>query len=454
MKTKRALRLAILRVLPWFLAPALLAGLLWPGAPESEAKRSKTGRKPVPAALIRWPKSNSHYAILVDKSTQKVLVYRTDDLTRPVKTYRCSTGENDGPKTRQNDKKTPEGIYFFTGAYEERDLTPIYGPRAFPVDYPNPLDRKEGKDGYGIWFHGTNRKLKPNDTNGCIALENGNIDDLGRFITLHDTPTIISSKLEMADPVRLEKERLALELLVEGWRTAWEEKRIDEYMSFYGDAYFSGEKDRKAWREYKARLADKYDRIRIDIDNLRLLRHNGTVLAKFDQHYRTESFDSRGEKRLYLHKNSEEWKILGEYFTAAKERVRVAKKPEPKPEPKPDPLKPIRAVIDRWARAWESQDIEAYIGCYDRSFRSRGMDRETWKRHRDWLNRKHRTVRLQLDDFEIQLLGGERAKATFRQDYRADDYRDYGLKELHLIRRGGTWKIKREKWRALEEKTS
>ncbi|MGD8387542.1 MAG: L,D-transpeptidase family protein [Desulfobacteraceae bacterium] len=434
-----------IRLIPCFLAAALVGAFVWPGTLPSEAKRTrKKAEVKVPAALIRWPESNSEYAILVDKATQKVLVYRTQDLTRPVRTYRCSTGENRGPKTRQNDKKTPEGIYFFTGAYGEQELTPIYGTRAFPVDYPNPLDRKEGKDGYGIWFHGTNKPLKPNDTNGCIALENGNIDTLAKYIELNDTPTVISSKLEMVDPVTLEKERVALELLVEGWRSSWESERIDEYMSFYGNAFHAKGMDRDSWRDYKRRLSQKYPWIRVEIDNLRLLRHNGTVLAKFNQHYKSPSFDSYGEKRLYLRRNSEEWKIVGEYFSAVDER---SKKQRP---PKPDPSILIQGLMARWERAWESEDIRAYMACYDPSFRSRGMDVRAWERHRKKLNRTYRSIQVEIQDLEIQMVGENKAKVTFKQDYRADDYRDYGLKELLLIKRGDTWKIKEEEWKALE----
>jgi len=445
MMRKRKLSGLFIRLIPCFLAAALVGAFVWPGTLPSEAKRTrKKAEVKVPAALIRWPDSNSEYAILVDKSTQKVLVYRTQDLTRPVRTYRCSTGENRGPKTRQNDKKTPEGIYFFTGAYGEQELTPIYGTRAFPVDYPNPLDRKEGKDGYGIWFHGTNKPLKPNDTNGCIALENGNIDTLAKYIELNDTPTVISSKLEMVDPVTLEKERVALELLVEGWRSSWESERIDEYMSFYGNAFHAKGMDRDSWRDYKRRLSQKYPWIRVEIDNLRLLRHNGTVLAKFNQHYKSPSFDSYGEKRLYLRRNSEEWKIVGEYFSAVDER---SKKQRP---PKPDPSILIQGLMARWERAWESEDIRAYMACYDPSFRSRGMDVRAWERHRKKLNRTYRSIQVEIQDLEIQMVGENKAKVTFKQDYRADDYRDYGLKELLLIKRGDTWKIKEEEWKALE----
>ncbi len=440
------------RFLGRFLAQALVLALLWAVPLGSEANRSqKTGGK-VPAALIRWPERNAPYAIFVDKSKQRVLIYRTDDPSSPVKIFRCSTGENLGPKTRQNDKKTPEGVYFFTDVYEDRDLTPIYGPRAFPVDYPNPLDRQEGKNGYGIWFHGTNKPLEPNDTNGCIALENGNIHALGEYITLYDTPTVISKRLEMVDPVKLKKERLALELLIEGWRTAWQEKRIDDYMSFYGDAFFTGSRDREAWREYKAGLARRYDWIEVEVDNLRILRHNGTVMARFDQHYRSDAIDSRGEKRLYLRKNSDEWKIVGEFFAAEKELVRVASRPEPKPEPAPADL--IRNLLARWERAWEGQDIQAYIACYDRSFQSRGMDLGAWKRHRQKLNRKHDRVRLEVRDLGVEVLDEKRAKAVFKQRYRADDYEDFGLKELLLIKRGKAWKIQKEQWTPLERGAS
>lgn len=445
MKRQRTLPGSFIRLISWLLATALAGTFVWPGTLPSAAKRTKKGETKIPAALIRWPEHNSEYAILVDKSTQKVLVYRTQDLTRPVRTYRCSTGENRGPKTRLNDKKTPEGIYFFTGAFVKRELTPIYGTRAFPVDYPNPMDRKEGKSGYGIWFHGTNKPLKPNDTNGCIALENGNIDTLAQYIELNNTPTVISSKLEMVDPVTLEKERVALELLIEGWRSSWESKRIDEYMAFYGDAFHAKGMDRESWRDYKRRLARKYPWIRVEIDNLQLLKHNGIVLAKFLQRYQSPSFDSRGEKRLYLRRNSEEWKIVGEYFAAVDERSKERREPQ-----QPDPSNLIRELMARWERAWETEDIQAYMACYDGSFRSRGMNVHTWKRHREKLNQQYRSVQVEIQDLRIDLLGEKEAKVTFKQDYQADDYRDYGLKELLLIKRGDTWKIKKEDWRALE----
>ena len=89
------------------------------------AKQSISKKRLVPAPLLRWPGNSPEYAVLVDKSAQKVLLYNRDNLLSPEKVYDCSTGENDGPKSKKNDRKTPEGIYFFTKSYIKRNLSPI-----------------------------------------------------------------------------------------------------------------------------------------------------------------------------------------------------------------------------------------------------------------------------------------------------------------------------------------
>ena len=69
-------------------------------------------KKLVPACFLAW-NSGPEFAVLVDKSRQKVFVYKRDDLYNPYRVYDCSTGENDGRKQKRNDRKTPEGLYYF-----------------------------------------------------------------------------------------------------------------------------------------------------------------------------------------------------------------------------------------------------------------------------------------------------------------------------------------------------
>ncbi|MCF8076399.1 MAG: L,D-transpeptidase family protein, partial [Desulfotignum sp.] len=90
----------------------------------------------LPAAVIALPRGE--HAILVEKQTQRFYLYQTDsESSQLIRVFatNCSTGEASGPKQVEGDKKTPEGIYFIIDAHEDKDLTPIYGPRAFPTDY-------------------------------------------------------------------------------------------------------------------------------------------------------------------------------------------------------------------------------------------------------------------------------------------------------------------------------
>ncbi|MGD9032413.1 MAG: L,D-transpeptidase family protein [Desulfobacteraceae bacterium] len=431
-----------------FLVLILLLILQWTNPSlASPGKPSQKERKLVPAPLLYWPEEGSDYAILVDKSAQKVFLYRWDNLLAPLKVYNASTGENNGPKSRRNDKKTPEGVYFFTGSYKKNELAPRYGTRALPIDYPNPMDKKKGRDGYGIWFHGLDKPLKPMDTNGCIALDNTNIDELATYIQLHDTPVVISSRIEMVSPGAREKERKQLLNVIEGWRRAWERKEIDEYMSFYGPRFRSDGKNREQWKKYKALVANKYDRITVKIENLRLLKNDGIVLAKFDQRYSTERLESKGEKRLYLQQNSTEWKIVGEFFHKEKVRRFAPKKP------RPTSLEDIRRFISSWKKAWEEKDLHTYMLCYDAGFRSRGMDLKAWKKHRQRLNRKYHSVKVEVMDISIVQVSNWTAKVSFKQNYQADAYQDFGLKNLLLVKRGEHWKIKEEEWHRLIQKS-
>lgn len=413
----------------------------------SQAKQQTGKPELAPAPLLKWPEGGSEYVILVDKSAQKVFVYQRNSLFNPVKVYGCSTGENDGPKSRKNDRKTPEGIYFFINSYEKKNLSPIYGVRAFPIDYPNPMDGKEGRDGYGIWFHGTNKPLKPNDTNGCIVLEDRSIDDLASYIKINDTPVIISSKIEMIRPEKLQKNRIELEKIIEGWRSAWEKKEIDRYMSFYSRRFTSGGKNYQQWEKYKTRLAEKYKRISVEIDDLHLLRNDGIALAKFNQSYSTEGFESLGEKRLYLKQNSKQWKVMGEFFKNAEKRPAASKRPAL------SSLEDIRNFIYSWEKAWEKGDLKTYISCYDKNFRSQGMDLKAWKSHKRELNQKYRSLKIDIDDLKIEQVSNHIANVSFLQKYRANGYNDFGLKKIVLVRKGKHWKIKKEEWSRMSGKS-
>ena len=268
----------------------------------------------VPDSLIYFSPQNKGYIILVEKAHQKAYLYDVQNLDSPLRVYHCSTGENRGPKTQKNDKKTPEGIYFITNSFLRKDLTPIYGDRAFPLDYPNVRDRKLGRKGYGIWIHGTNEALKPLDTNGCIVFTNEDIRDLAGYVSERHTPVIITQEINLVEKEQLLREGVQTKFFIDDWVNAWKGGHIDRYMSFYDNDFAGQGKTRLQWRAHKKRLSQHYGAVEISIENLQILREGGIVLAKFDQTYRADGFHSFGEKRLYLQQRSPEWKIVDEFF--------------------------------------------------------------------------------------------------------------------------------------------
>ncbi|MBR4422611.1 MAG: hypothetical protein IKS68_00150, partial [Mailhella sp.] len=58
-----------------------------------------------------------------------------------VKAYPSIHGKVEGDKQVQGDLKTPEGIYFVTRKITQQLDFMEYGPHAFALNYPNPVDR-------------------------------------------------------------------------------------------------------------------------------------------------------------------------------------------------------------------------------------------------------------------------------------------------------------------------
>ena len=206
-------------------------------AASAAAAKTKADQK-VPEALVALDNRNGPaYAILVDKGRQQLLLYAYDGAYHPIYRMACSTGEVRGPKKRSGDKRTPEGVYFFTREHQKRDLSPIYGSRAYPIDYPNLMDRMAGNGGNAIWLHGTNKSLKPMDSNGCIVLNNEDIDRLPRYIILNKTPIIIVDQLAYRSSEQTAATQQRIQDLLDVWRRAIEGGSYHQYLAHYDADY-------------------------------------------------------------------------------------------------------------------------------------------------------------------------------------------------------------------------
>jgi murein L,D-transpeptidase YafK len=313
----------------------------------------------LPDNLIISPRAHPHYVIIVEKASQRLSVYQFNGDYRLVASFPCATGENGGDKWASGDRRTPEGIYFFTKACDSRFLNATYGARAFPMNYPNLMDERREKGGFSIWLHGTKDKLKERSTNGCIAMNNADVVRLDPYIKLWDTPIIVQEKLNLREVDAAREEGQKFLEQIEGWRQAWSEKDLDRYLSHYSSAFRWQNLDLQGWRQKKERLNRTYQTIQVQLGDIRFFRQGGVVLGTFDEIYRSDLFASRGIKHLYLAQNSATWRILAEDWRRGERQpaplVLAAKPPEqsaqppqggrsapepPQPPPSPQPAAP------------------------------------------------------------------------------------------------------------------
>ena len=118
--------------------------------------------------------------IIIDKETMSLHLF--DYQGEEVKTYGISCGKNYGNKQKIGDLKTPEGIF---------RITDIEDASTWKHDFKDGKGRVEGA--YGPWFlrlavpghkgigiHGTHKpeSIGTRDTEGCVRLENQDIEDL------------------------------------------------------------------------------------------------------------------------------------------------------------------------------------------------------------------------------------------------------------------------------------
>ncbi|MCF8113978.1 MAG: L,D-transpeptidase family protein [Desulfotignum sp.] len=301
----------------FFLSAVMLVCLWLLTAPVPAAAGS------VPAAVIFLPENQT--AVLVEKLTQRFYVYRADPDTRTLDLVfetACSTGEMPGPKQVEGDKKTPEGIYFLIDEYEDRYLSPIYGKKAFPTDYPNFMDRHQGKTGSAIWIHGTDKELKPMDTNGCIALENEDVESLSSYVTLDFTPLIIQEKILYADPKDLQKKKERIMQFVDNWAQAHLTGSYQQYISFYAPGYQLDIQWWDAWVKLRQSSDNHLENISILTPVQGVYQHEKTMVVLMDFWLalgRDRQF--LGRRKLFIRENrSSGLQIVGDIFNDQRQK--------------------------------------------------------------------------------------------------------------------------------------
>ncbi len=277
----------------------------------------------VPKALLTLS-SQTDYALVVDKSKNRMYVYRNLGPGLPpelVDDFYIVLGKKTGDKYKRGDLKTPNGVYFVTGYLPDEKLPSLYGAGAFPVNYPNEYDRHLAKTGYGIWLHGTDKSFysrPPLDTEGCVVLTNEEFIRIGQYIRVGRTPVIISEEVEWVSGKDWLDLNIEIQATLERWRQSWEETDLESYLQLYSQDFWAKGHSNKSWKRYKKQVFAGKKFQKIDLIDLTLLAYpkvadgRQLLVANFLQKYRSNNYNGDMRKRLYMVKEAGQWKVLYE----------------------------------------------------------------------------------------------------------------------------------------------
>ena len=282
------------------------------------AYRTKPPANFVPRYLMQMQAKPEH-AIVVDTQKSRLYLYQNDHGTpRFMADYYITQGKLGAEKFREGDKKTPIGVYHVTSRLPREQLGDFYGSGAFPINYPNDWDKRQGRNGHGIWLHGTPSDTfsrPPKASDGCVVLANQDLDALAKSLQVGLTPVIISDKIEWLSLDDWQSERSALLGMIEEWRQDWETRDIDRYARHYSPRFNTDGQNFHAWIEQKRRVNAAKSWIKVATGNISMFRNPGReeyVVVTFEQDYSSSNLSNRMTKRQYWIKEAGRWTIIHE----------------------------------------------------------------------------------------------------------------------------------------------
>lgn len=156
---------------------------------------------------------------------------------------------------------------------------------------------------------------------------------------------------------------------------------------------------------------------------------------------------AKDESKTFNQKNIEKTKKKEKITTAQK----IAKVLKEAPANLAKKLSPMHesfpaSYIQSWVRAWEKKDIHTYLSFYSKEFKGSKNHPGAWEASRQRAFTRHKNIAIKLSDIRIEQKSPKKIEVTFFQEYKSDEYRDSGFKELIVEKKGTDWKIIKETW--------
>jgi murein L,D-transpeptidase YafK len=272
----------------------------------------------VPAYLLNLDDSYRH-ALVVDASRARLYVYENRaGLPVRVADFYVTIGKAGAGKQKEGDNRTPTGIYTISGFKSPRELTDFYGGGAFTLSYPNEWDTRQGRDGHGIWIHGSpsdTYSRTPRASEGCVVLANDDLDRLSQYIQTGKTPVVIAEQIEWVAYDALDARRNDLAAALDQWREDWESRDATRLLSHYSSSFRTGSQDLQAFGASKHKVNASKSWIKLGLSKVNLMLYPerpNFALVSFVQDYQSSNLNDRTVKRQFWSRENGRWKIIHE----------------------------------------------------------------------------------------------------------------------------------------------
>ena len=271
----------------------------------------------MPRYLLQMQPDQKH-AIVIDTQKARLYLYQ-NDIGRPrfVADYYISYGKLGANKMREGDKRTPTGVYHVTSSLSTKKLGDFYGSGAFPINYPNEWDKRQGRNGYGIWLHGTpsdTYSRPPKASDGCVVLSNADLNALAKNLQIGLTPVIISNSIEWLSHDDWKNERSALNKKIDEWRADWESRDNNRYIKHYSTKFRTKEQSFEQFAQQKRQVNAGKEWVKVKLSNVSMFRDpkDDLVVVTFEQDYQSNNLNNQMRKRQYWIREDGTWKIVFE----------------------------------------------------------------------------------------------------------------------------------------------
>jgi len=111
------------------------------------------------------------------------------------------------------------------------------------------------------------------------------------------------------------KERAALKQQVDSWRSDWETRDINRFLSHYSKNFQYNGQSFSAFAEQKKQVNSSKEWIKVALTNVSIFRNPGKeemMVVDFEQDYRSNNLSNQMKKRQYWIREDGSWKIIYE----------------------------------------------------------------------------------------------------------------------------------------------